>query len=416
MKATIKIYVNVNKKSSMNESYPIYLRITYNKQKAESRLNLNNISKKQLRSWNPKFSRFEKGMNNYNMVICDIQSKFDKLMVRMQMDGTDLAATEIRDELVVVHGKNTESVSEKVNWFLDKVIMVDTQLSPGTKRNYKKSFNHFNKFLTRMKYDKIIITKFKVKHASQFVDYLFSENIKEKKSALTRVSANSILKNVKPLFVRLCFDEKITKNPFSNVQIKFTHTKQPIIEEIDFFNIYSLKFEEKNKLNLDRDIFLFMCFTGLNYGDLYSIKRTDLKTIGNNLKVKSSRIKTGVLIEQLVVKLGVELLKKYESNIDVLANSYILPRKSSIDINRNLKIIGLMAGINFPLTTNVARRFFCQSILDSGTQSSLVANAMMGHSSASNIQSRYAGVKDALLIEAKDKLDEFLNNIVYGRK
>lgn len=101
--------------------------------------------------------------------------------------------------------------------------------------------------------------------------------------------------------------------------------------------------EHKKYLDRVRDVFLFLCFTGLRYSDVFNLKRSDVKA--DHIEVTT--IKTA---DSLIIELNDHsraILNKYK---DVhFENDKVLPVITNQKMNDYLKELAELAGIDEPI-------------------------------------------------------------------
>ena len=102
-----------------------------------------------------------------------------------------------------------------------------------------------------------------------------------------------------------------------------------------------------------------MYYTGLSYCDAIDLRQSDVEVGLIELRRKKSKVQT----KQFLTKQSLKILEKYK---DEVPEQRILPKRSLDKLNLNLKLIAAKTNIDFPLTTYTARRFFRQSIFESG--------------------------------------------------
>lgn len=101
--------------------------------------------------------------------------------------------------------------------------------------------------------------------------------------------------------------------------------------------------ENKHYLERVRDVFLFCCFTGLRYSDVYNLKRSDVKA----KRIEITTVKTAV---NLVIELNDHsraILNKYKHRH--FADDKALPVISNQKMNRYIKELCRMARIDEPV-------------------------------------------------------------------
>ena len=101
--------------------------------------------------------------------------------------------------------------------------------------------------------------------------------------------------------------------------------------------------ETKKYLERVRDVFLFCCFTGLRYSDVYNLKRSDIKE--NHIEVTTIKTSDSLIIE--LNNHSKSILEKYK---DVaFEHQKVLPVVSNQNFNNYIKELGEMAKINEPI-------------------------------------------------------------------
>ncbi len=103
-------------------------------------------------------------------------------------------------EFIFPNTKNDDEDISKLfeDYFLNKVAP-SSILKSGTKRNYRKSINHFQNYLANKNLCELSISSFKKKEAIDFRDYLIMENpIKGQK--MKAYSGAGIIVKIKKIF------------------------------------------------------------------------------------------------------------------------------------------------------------------------------------------------------------------------
>lgn len=99
----------------------------------------------------------------------------------------------------------------------------------------------------------------------------------------------------------------------------------------------------KQALERVRDIFLFQCFTGLRYSDVFNLRRSDIK--GDHIEVTTVKTSDSLIIE--LNNHSKAILDKYK---DVaFEDDKVLPVITNQKMNDYLKELAEMAGIDEPV-------------------------------------------------------------------
>lgn len=409
MSTSLKFYINARKEFEDNKRYPFYLRIIHNRKKAEGKTSLIPINGSEVNNWNQASQRFnskDKKYLSYNLFLNAIENEFHNYLRDYKAEMSTITPHQIVDHLLSrVKMDDKITILEAVNQFYENDILPDVDKAPGTKSNYKRSVLHFSNFLKYAKLERLHVSEFKRQHASKFIAYLKKPNKKYNKIALNGQSVNSVVKNIKPFFTKLHFEEEITRNPFLGIKTAFKRTEKPRLTNDNFKSIIELDLSNNQKLDIYRDLFVFLCHTGLSYCDAIDLKYPDIKNDYFSIQRKKSKVQT----KQFLMKQTLSLLEKYA---DQLPERRILPKRSLDKFNLNLKLIAALTGIEFSLSTYTARRYFRQSIHEAGIRESLVVKILMGHTRTNDIDSHYFYIDDAILIQAKKKLQKQFKRIL----
>jgi integrase len=194
----------------------------------------------------------------------------------------------------------------------------------------------------------------------------------------------------------------VKQNPFSIYQVGslWAKTRKRAIDKDDVQRLIDLEIADGHTTEyrrLAKDLFLFSYFTaGMNFGD---IARLHYKDIVKG-RVNYSRHKTQKLLSFQLVPMALQILEKYgmaghgEDYIFPILNRHehttpqqIFNRLHKVlrKVNRELKVLGEMIGLEMPLTTYVARHTYATVLKRSGVSVALISESL-GHSDLSTTQ------------------------------
>ncbi|MGF7043035.1 site-specific integrase [Mucilaginibacter lappiensis] len=185
----------------------------------------------------------------------------------------------------------------------------------------------------------------------------------------------------------------LTKDPFLGFRTKRNEVVPIVLTGDELTRIRNKQFDTK-RLNHVRDIFLFSCYTGLAYSDVYKLRITDI-TIGidGDKWIITTRQKTNSSTRLPLLPNALAILDKYKDYPKCLTTGTLLPTLSNQKMNSYLKEIADVAGINKKLTFHTARHTFATTItLTNGVPMETVSK-MLGHKSLKQTQ-HYAKVLD----------------------
>lgn len=204
------------------------------------------------------------------------------------------------------------------------------------------------------------------------------------------------MKGLKKITNRALANEWITKNPFAGIKVKTVQTDPTFLTLDELHIIYKHQF--KGVLEVVRDMFIMAAFTGLAFIDISNLRKEHVVTDNaGNMWIRKPRQKTDVVQNVPLLDIPKEILKKYENNAKALKKGTLLPVHCNQVMNRYLKEIGTVCGIEKTLTTHVARHTYATVCLSQGVRIENVSK-MLGHTNIKMTQ-HYARVLDASIME-----------------
>ncbi len=131
------------------------------------------------------------------------------------------------------------------------------------------------------------------------------------------------------------------------------------------------------RLYLVRDLFLFSCYTGISYGDMCRLTAANLETAEDGtVWIKAAREKTNVEFEIPLLDLPLHIIDKYR---DTTSDGKLLPMYGNSELNKGLKSLATVCGIDRKLTFHKARHNFGTHITLSLGAPIETVSRMMGH-------------------------------------
>ena len=148
-------------------------------------------------------------------------------------------------------------------------------------------------------------------------------------------------------FLRWAFKKGVHQNnAYDSYKPKLKSTQKKIIflawEELNKLREFEIP-AAKQALDRVRDVFLFQCFTGLRYSDVFNLRRSDIK--GDHIEVTTVKTSDSLIIE--LNKHSKAILDKYK---DVaFEDDKVLPVITNQKMNDYLKELAELAGIDEPV-------------------------------------------------------------------
>ncbi|MDE6295593.1 MAG: site-specific integrase, partial [Muribaculaceae bacterium] len=144
-------------------------------------------------------------------------------------------------------------------------------------------------------------------------------------------------------FLRFCADKKyISKDIVESWKPKVKYISRPVIYLTwdELMRVYTIELDEK--LAAVRDVFCFMCFTGLRYSDAITLSKA---SVGDNT-IQLTTKKTSRILRIALNNYAKEILDKYQS----VRGNIVFPRIANAVMNVHLKTIAKKAGLDSIIT------------------------------------------------------------------
>ena len=231
--------------------------------------------------------------------------------------------------------KSTPNAFYKV---FDEFVRECGQQNDWTDSTYEKFAavkNHLMNFRDGLTFD-----FFDEKGLNDYVTYL--RDVKEMRNS-TIGKQLSFLK----WFLRWAFKKGLHQNnAYDSYKPKLKSTQKKIIfltwEELSKLREFEIP-AAKQALDRVRDVFLFQCFTGLRYSDVFNLRKSDIK--GDHIEVTTVKTSDSLIIE--LNKHSKAILDKYK---DVaFEDNKVLPVITNQKMNDYLKELAELAGIDEPV-------------------------------------------------------------------
>jgi site-specific recombinase XerD len=347
-----------------------------------------------------------KGDELANTIIADLETRLRQMVSERRSKGQSADLEVMKAELF--EGQQLASALELRHlidmWLAsDKVRYSAGEITERTRWKNKRWTNDFWAFGVHLYSDKALLTDFKPNDIKEYVRWLrlnrdLSNNVAQATASHARTLMNYALDQ-----------EWIQRNPFINFRRRMDPVQRETLteQEIKLFCTFPL---ESKALITVRDIFQFMCLTGLSFADVEKLTARSIRREGDRLYLHVHRQKMlsrSNTVPAIIPLFGeaVRILEKYTPEID---NQPLLPLQANAPFNRCLKQISAMCGLDKSVSTKVARNSLATYLLNQGVPLVSVS-AVLGHSSVLTTQSSYAKTNPKRVIDDVSELNDRLN-------
>jgi integrase len=241
------------------------------------------------------------------------------------------------------------------------------------------------------------------KHVKEFMLYKYGvedmefnelnfEFVKEYEFYLKTVKKNAnntalkYITNFKKIVLIALDKEFLVSDPFNRFKSKKTKVPKKPLAGFELALLEKHKFSTA-RLGVVRDIFVFQCYTGLAYIDVFNLKQSDIKEgVDGEQWILTERQKTGSPINIPLLPKAAEIVERYKNHSLCIERNSVLPVSSNQKMNEYLKEIGDLCGIQSALNTHKARRTFGSTVTLNNNVPIHVVKEMLGHQSVSQTE------------------------------
>lgn len=262
--------------------------------------------------------------------------------------------------------------------------------SPETLKQWKATEKKLNEFIPyEFKRQDLLLSEIEYSFAQKFYRYLTVKRIKKLNSA----AAMKQIKNTKQLLNVAEANDWVVKNPIEKFRCG---SEDPEILPLEPEEVEKLwrKVIPIERLAKVRDAFVFQCFTGFAYQDIYNLTPQHIKKVGLEREkwLIKERGKTKVVEMVPVLPIVEEIIDKYSEDPYCIMQNCLVPVNSNYRYNCYLKELADLCGIKRNLNTHLARHTFADIMLNVLEFPLEDVSKMLGHKNIRTTQ-RYARIK-----------------------
>ena len=348
--------------------------------------------------WNEKESSIITTNSSRMNYLQSIEERIDWDIKRLQSTINQLENKRVKytaDEIISTFQKQDNEQS-LFNFMQSIVAQLQQMGKQRTSETYRCTLKSFMKF----REDKDVL----LEDIDSDLMMMYEAYLQNK--GLTKNSTSFYMRILRAVYNRAVEKDLTTnRNPFKHIYTGIDKTVKRAIPLKTIKHIKDLDLSLQPSLDFARDMFLFSFYTrGISFIDMAYLKKNDL----SNGILSYRRRKTG---QQLFIrweKCMQEIVDKYDNPL----SKYLLPiikpmngderkqyQNAMYLINRKLKTIGNMVGIQLPLTMYVARHSWASAAKTKNVPISVISEGM-GHDSEMTTQIYLASLDKAVVDEA----------------
>lgn len=333
------------------ENVPIRMRVNF----ASQRIEFTTGYRIDVAKWDVDKQRVKNGCTNklkqsaseINVALLGYYTELQEIFKRFEVAEIVPSPAEVKEAFNNRYGQNekielasadTSNVPSNFYEAFDDFVRVCGRQNDWTHSTFEKFAavkNHLKNFRSELSFD-----FFDEEGLTEYVQYL--REVREMRNS-TIGKQLSFLK----WFLRWSFKQGMhSNNAYDTFKPKLKDTQKKIIfltwEELNRLREFKIP-PTKQALERVRDVFLFQCFTGLRYSDVFNLCRSDIK--GDHIEVMTVKTSDSLIIE--LNDHSRAIIEKYK---DVeFENDKALPVITNQKMNDYLKELAELAEINEPV-------------------------------------------------------------------
>ncbi len=333
------------------ENVPIRMRVNFSSQRIEFttgyRIDVAKWDGDKQRVKNGCTNKLKQSASEINATLLGYYTELQEIFKRFEVAEIMPSPAELKEAFNNRHGQNektelasadTSNVPSNFYEAFDDFVRVCGRQNDWTHSTFEKFAavkNHLKNFRSELSFE-----FFNEEGLTEYVQYL--REVREMRNS-TIGKQLSFLK----WFLRWSFKQGMhSNNAYDTFKPKLKDTQKKIIfltwEELNKLREFKIP-PTKQALERVRDVFLFQCFTGLRYSDVFNLRRSDIK--GDHIEVTTVKTSDSLIIE--LNDHSRAILEKYK---DVeFENDKALPVITNQKMNDYLKELAELAEINEPV-------------------------------------------------------------------
>ncbi|WP_113652767.1 site-specific integrase [Pedobacter namyangjuensis] len=379
-------------KNYVSGNVPIYMRITVEGNRAEMATNRDCDPKR----WNAKGGRAVGTKEDVRMLNTHLDQLQNAVYFAHQSVfdlGMPITAGLIKSSYLGTLSNSHTLLEAVADHNMKMEQLVGKDYVRGTLNRYKVLETHLKVFI-RLRYG---VADMDIRTINQTFLNGFDHYLRSDK----KCANNYVVKNIKNLgkILRICLEKEwIDKSPFTAYKGKTKNVDRFFLNKEELANIAGKEFQSE-RLKQVRDVFIFCCFTGLAYVDVFKLKHENIrKGIDGDRWIFTNRQKTKTRSSVPLLPTAVEIIDRYATNKVCLNKGLLLPVPTNQKMNEYLKEIADLCGIENKLTSHIARHTFATTVtLLNGVPIESVSK-MLGHTNIRTTQ-HYAKILDMKVSE-----------------
>jgi len=401
---TFSVLSIIRKSRSKQHKVPIYLRITVSGKRSE-------ISTKEYVD-EAKWNRTRGRVKGNSEIARQINKRLDTWETKVRehynqfiRDEKNITASLLKNSVLGRLDKKNLLQEYFDNHEKEVKSKIGIDYSKGTHKNYVTTSRHLVNYLNKDFRSQFISLK--------DVDYNFIAGFETYLKLDADNSNNGAIKHIQRLkkVINLAIKRgDLSSNPFATYKMKKEIVNREFLTKEELISIEEVELKN-GTLRKVRDIFVFICYTGISFSDLMELSEENVTVgIDGDLWINIERKKTGVDTRIPILPPALAIIDRYKDHPGAVSRGVLLPMMSNQKLNHYLKEIAVKCKINKPVTCHIGRHTFATTITLNNDIPIETVSKMLGHASLRTTQI-YAKVLEQKISNDMGKLKK-----LYGAK
>jgi integrase/recombinase XerD len=364
--ASIKFYLFEGPKKE--GVLPIYMRITFNRRKAELHMGFTSTKKE----WD-SVNQNSKVSRAINTKLSEKKAAVYSYLSELEKEKKPVTAALLKD---LITGK----AQVKINLleYLERHIQEITtraQIKTISLNKYKQSQTTLHNYIPE-KYGlpDLLMDQVNYEFINGYDLYL------KKTLNLHKNTINKYHSRLRTVLLKALAEGIVTKQPYANFKLVTQKTDREFLSQEDLTKVVIKDLSHNKSLDKVRDLFVFSCYTGLRFQDAQNLTLDNLTIYNKKAFLRFTQEKTGRAIDIPLLPAAKKIIDKYKNEPERKILNKLLPKISNQKVNSYLKVISDLVDLKKTLTHHMARHTFATTIcLNNGMPMEDVSK-LLGHS------------------------------------
>lgn len=380
----MNLSIYLNKQRTKDGLAPLYIRIYIDGARSE----FSTTHKIKTIHWNAKTMKMKPGTRDailINTNLDEIKNKLNKLFLFALASGELTSSKEVKAKFL---GKGKEQIRHKTicdafeyhNRKMAETVEVG-KITRKTLLRYESTQNKVVKFMKReYRIKDKDLKDIRLSFITEFDHYLLTVE------KLQSNTAHKIIKIVKKIMNQAVILDWIPSNPLNQFKCSYKDPVRVVLTQQELNTMMNKKLMIPRLVEV-RDVFIFQCYTGFAYTDIFNFNQNAVSIgIDGEYWLTTYRQKTGTKENVPLLPIALDIINKYKGHLECIEKDKLLPVDSNQRYNGYLKELAVLCGIDKKITTHIARHTFATTVTLSNGVPIETVSKMLGHTRLATTQ------------------------------